>query len=273
MLDYQQEKYLCRGDASVLDQPKAYQKRNRFMYVPVYLSLLLLVIISSACANASSISIDNSDSTFLRPVATKQAHTPTQSVKSITLYLPHQPALARRSIQPPAKKPTPVATSQPTVVLQPTSQPVQSPVTGGAQTASEQQLVQQLFARINQDRANAGLTPLTWNTILAGTAYQHSTLMLQGCGIAHQCAGEAAPCQRIAAAGLNDPACGENIGNAAATPTLWAGVQQIDIDMLNEPAPALHRRNILSTTHHSLGIGIRISSTNQTWITEDFSDL
>lgn len=245
------------------------------MYVPVYLSLLLLVIISSACAGTSPISIGNSDRTFLQSVATEQAHTPTQSIKSMTLSLPHQPALARRSTQPPAPTPPPRAqlTVPPTPVLQPTSPPVQSPVTGGAQTASEQQLVQQLFARINQDRANAGLGPLTWNTILAGTAYQHSTLMLQGCGIAHQCTGEAAPCQRIATAGLNDPACGENIGNAAATPTLWAGVEQIDTDMLNEPAPALHRRNILSTTHHSLGIGIRISSTNQTWITEDFSDL
>ena len=137
----------------------------------------------------------------------------------------------------------------------------------------EQQLVRQLFALINQDRANAGLPPLVWSTILAGTAYQHSILMVDGCGIAHQCAGELAPCQRIANAGLNDPACGENIGNAAATPTLWAGVQQIDVGMLTEPEPAFHRRNILSTTHHAVGIGIRISATNQTWITEDFSNL
>lgn len=189
------------------------------------------------------------------------------SIHSLAINVPQKPGKQVPSVK--GSQPTVQPTQAPTQPLAPTT----SSVTGGAQTAQEQQLVRQLFALINQDRANAGLPPLTWSPILAGTAYNHSTLMVNGCGIAHQCSGEAAPCQRIAAAGINDPACGENIGNNAATPTLWAGLQQIDVSMLNEPEPAFHRRNILSTTHHHIGIGIRISASNQTWMTEDFTDV
>jgi len=199
-----------------------------------------------------------------------QATATSTASQGLTIILPQKPDIHNQIASHPHTTPTPVPTQ--VVIAQPTQLPTGT-VTGGAQTAQEQQLVQQLFALINQDRANVGLPPLAWSPILAGTAYQHSILMVSGCGIAHQCAGEAAPCQRITNAGINDPACGENIGNGAATPTLWAGVQQIDVAMLNEPEPAFHRRNILSTTHHHVGIGIRISATNQTWITEDFTDV
>lgn len=229
----------------------------------LYVSLLCLL---GACATQNT-------TATVQPNQTQHGRqttaTSTPTAQGLTISLPQKPATHAQIASHPHPTPLPPT---PTPVQVVTIQPQTSNVSGGAQTAQEQQLVQQLFALINQDRANADLPPLAWSQILAGTAYQHSILMVNGCGIAHQCAGEAAPCQRIANAGINDPACGENIGNGAATPTLWAGVQQIDVAMLNEPAPAFHRRNILSSTHHHVGIGIRISATNQTWITEDFTD-
>jgi uncharacterized protein YkwD len=237
-----------------------------------YVSLLCLL---GACANQTpTATVSPNHAQQGRPTTA----TSTPAALGLAISLPKKPATHKIASHPhPTPTPAPLATTPtpvPTqIVTVQATQPPTGTVSGGAQTAQEQQLVQQLYALINQDRANVGLPALAWSPILAGTAYQHSVLMVNGCGIAHQCAGEATPCQRIANAGINDPACGENIGNAAATPTLWAGVQQIDVGMLNEPEPAFHRRNILSATHHHVGIGIIISATYQTWITEDFTDV
>src|SRR5574340_498723 len=57
-------------------------------------------------------------------------------------------------------------------------------------TGEEQQLAQQLFKQINQDRAANNLPPLAWEPRLEKSARQHDLVMAKGCGLAHQCPNE-----------------------------------------------------------------------------------
>ena len=67
-------------------------------------------------------------------------------------------------------------------------------------------------------------------------------------------------------------ACGENVGTATY-PTLWAGVQAIDQGMMGEVPPEDgHRKNLLSTDFHQIGIGIIVANNNTVWVTEDFAN-
>ncbi len=67
--------------------------------------------------------------------------------------------------------------------------------------------------------------------------------------------------------------CGENVGYATARPSAWSGLQQIDQSMLNEQPPNDgHRRNLLSSSFHKIGIGVSIDTKGLVWVTEDFTN-
>lgn len=170
---------------------------------------------------------------------------------------------------------TATATPSPAPTAQPTARPTTSTQGGGSTspvTSLEQQLQQQLFALINQDRASQGLSAYTLNSTLNGGALLHSKKM-SSCGMSHQCPGEADPCQRISAEGIAWTSCGENVGYTSANPTDWSGVQKIEQAMLAEQPPDDgHRRNLLSTSFHRIGIGIYIDSGGLVWLTEDFTN-
>jgi uncharacterized protein YkwD len=93
------------------------------------------------------------------------------------------------------------------------------------------------------------------------------------CGLSHACPGEAAPCDRVSAEGITWSTCGENVGYASASPDAWGGVQLIESSMLNEQPPNDgHRRNLLSSSFHRIGIGIYLDSRGYVWVTEDFTN-
>lgn len=170
---------------------------------------------------------------------------------------------------------TATATPSPTPTAQPTARPTPSTQGGGSTipvTSLEQQLQKQLFALINQDRANQGLYAYVLNSTLNGGALLHSKKM-SSCGLSHQCSGEADPCQRISAEGISWTSCGENVGYTSANPTDWSGVKNIEQAMLDEQPPDDgHRRNLLSASFHRVGVGIYIDTSGLVWITEDFAN-
>jgi uncharacterized protein YkwD len=135
----------------------------------------------------------------------------------------------------------------------------------------------QVLALINQARASAGLPALTVTAGLDTSATAHTMKMAGGCGLSHQCPGEAAIGDRETAAGVIWSAAGENIGEGgpvAATPAaiaqMAAGLTQ---SMLNEQPPDDgHRMNILSSTFTHIGIGVYRDSSGTVRMTQDFSN-
>lgn len=172
---------------------------------------------------------------------------------------------------------TATATATPTVAATPTAHPTARPTSpvqsGGASltmTELEKQLQQQLFALINQERADQGLFAYTLNNTMSNGALLHSTRMAS-CGLSHQCPGENSPCQRVSNEGISWTSCGENVGYSSPNPNAWGGVKNIEVSMLNEQPPDDgHRRNLLSTSFHRVGVGIYIDSSGLVWLTEDF---
>lgn len=139
-------------------------------------------------------------------------------------------------------------------------------------TAQENQLAQQLFTVINQDRAAANLPAYTWDANLTKSAMTHNHTMADtSCGLSHECPNEPDPGQRMKNAGASWFTYGENIGYTL--PTSWDRVVAMHKSMLNEQPPNDgHRRNLLSTSFHRLGIGIYIDSSGKCWLTEDFTN-
>jgi uncharacterized protein YkwD len=135
----------------------------------------------------------------------------------------------------------------------------------------------QVLALINQARASAGLPALTITSGLDASAATHNTRMAGGCGLSHQCPGEAAIGDRETAAGVHWTAAGENIGEGGPQADTDAAIAQMAVgltqSMLNEKPPDDgHRQNILSTSYTHIGIAVLRDSSGTVWLTQDFSN-
>ncbi|GHO42853.1 CAP domain-containing protein [Ktedonospora formicarum] len=180
---------------------------------------------------------------------------------------------------PKPRKPTP--TPKPSPPSAPTSVPTQEGGNGGGSTSTptsspSTQLAQQLFALINQDRAANGLPALSWEPKLAVSALRHNQVMMGGCGLSHQCSGEAGLGDRETNAGVSWNYCGENIGTGGPVPSYsaqWNMASGLHRSMMNETPPNDgHRQNLLSRNFHRIGISISIDANNHLWLTEDFAN-
>ena len=136
---------------------------------------------------------------------------------------------------------------------------------------------QQVLALINQARAQAGLPAYTVTAGLDRSSSAHNALMAGGCGLSHQCPGEASLGARETAAGVDWTAAGENIGEGGPEPDTASAIAQMAVgltqDMLNEKPPDDgHRLNILSSTFRHIGITVQQDSSGTVWMTQDFSN-
>lgn len=135
----------------------------------------------------------------------------------------------------------------------------------------------QVLALINQARATAGLPALTVTAGLQASSAAHNQLMASGCGLSHQCSGEASLGARETTAGVIWTAAGENIGEGGPVADTAAAIAQMAVgltqSMLNEQPPDDgHRMNILSSTFTHIGITVYRSSSGTVWLTQDFSN-
>lgn len=137
-------------------------------------------------------------------------------------------------------------------------------------TASDN-LREQLLALINQDRAAQNLPAYIETVPLANAAYKHSVTMTGTCQLKHVCPGEPTSDQRLRNEGVQFNYWGENIGDSSPQPDAWGGLQTIERNMLAEQAPNDgHRKNLLSTTFTTVGLGVVIDDNGYVWVTEDF---
>ncbi len=204
--------------------------------------------------------------------AQRSSQTPSQPLNSDGLQVIQQRPSPTPTLSLPMQVTTP--TPRPTVPSSPTGG---IPSTGSGyapygppppMTSEEIQLMQQLFALINQNRASIGLYPFIWNSTLEGGARLHSWNMVH-CGFSHTCPNGVDQCTRIAQEGFTFTDCGENIGLAGPYPNAWAGVYSVQESMWNEPPSGWHRIHLTSTTLHRIGVGVYVASNGWVWFTED----
>ena len=146
-----------------------------------------------------------------------------------------------------------------------------------AATAASATAADQVLALINQARAAAGLPALTVTAGLRASSAAHNMLMAGGCGLSHQCPGEASLGPRETAAGVIWTAAGENIGDGGPVADTAAAIAQMAVgltqSMINEQPPNDgHRMNILSSTFTHIGIAVYRDSSGIVWLTQDFSN-
>ena len=222
---------------------------NRKLWYAVCLGLMLLL---AACGAGQSIPG--------QPILGDSLRAETRPSSTAGLTIPRQTL-------PPTPIPGPSHGTTPTTG--PSS--VSGPMPYGpppAMTSAEMQYTQQLFALINHDRAVRGLYPFAWNATLAAGARLHSWNMYY-CGFSHTCPDGLPQCTRIANEGFTFTDCGENIGMAGPTNTLWNYIYQVQESMMNEGPTGWHFIHLTSTTLHRIGVGIYVDSSNRAWFTED----
>ena len=135
----------------------------------------------------------------------------------------------------------------------------------------------QVLALINHARAAAGLPALTVTAGLQASSAAHNQLMASGCGLSHQCSGEASLGARETTAGVIWTAAGENIGDGGPVADTATAIAQMAVSltqsMLNEQPPDDgHRMNILSSSFTHVGIAVYRASSGTVWLTQDFSN-
>ena len=122
-----------------------------------------------------------------------------------------------------------------------------------------------MLALINDERAEAGLSPLRMITLLNQAAEDHSSWMLENDSFSHEGADDTSPSDRMAGAGY--PFEGrtmalENIGwqSARGLDGHADDVAQIHASLMDSPG---HRANILNPDVQDIGIGIEIFRVNK----------
>jgi uncharacterized protein YkwD len=172
--------------------------------------------------------------------------------------------------------PTSSATSRATASASHKASPTPTPSKRPAPPAGGT-VIDQLLAQINDLRAQHGLPPYTLLAGLDASAHAHNVRMMAGCGLSHQCPGEASLGDRISAQGVHWSTCGENIGwsgpHPNTTSAILAAAEALTQSMYDEQPPNDgHRLNLLSSSFHHVGIDVQRDSSGNVWLTQDFSN-
>ncbi|MBS2552248.1 sigma-70 family RNA polymerase sigma factor [Catenulispora sp. NL8] len=211
---------------------------------------------SSSADSVSSSSVASSS----RPGSAKPTSSPTKS-----------------SMKPPAQSSASSSLSQSSDSA-PASAPSTTPSSASsAGSSSQADPADQVLAVINQARAGQGLPPLTRSSGLDKSAAAHTSTMASGCGLSHQCPGEPGLGDRETAAGVSWTSAGENIGDGGPVSNTNAAIASMAVGLTNsmlaeQPPNDGHRKNILSSGFHHIGISVFRDSSGTVWMTQDFSD-
>jgi uncharacterized protein YkwD len=143
-----------------------------------------------------------------------------------------------------------------------------------APVSSSSSVISQVLAHINAARADAGLKALQLSTALSKASSLHNSLMINGCGLSHQCSGESGIGDRFSAQGVKWSSAGENIGygsSGSSTADIAKAANGLTDSMLAEKAPNDgHRKNLLNTGYTTIGLSVVRDSKGVTWMVQDF---
>jgi uncharacterized protein YkwD len=194
------------------------------------------------------------------PVAVTSPSTPPAVV-------PRPPAPAATTT-PPRPKPTTKSPS-PKATTRATKAPKKV-----AAESTDDSVLGQVVAHINAARAAAGLSPLTLDSKLSKASALHNQLMINGCGLEHQCPGEGGIGDRFSAQGVSWTSAGENIGfgsSGSSDADIIKAANGLTDSMLAEKPPNDgHRKNLLNTGYKKIGLSVVRDSKGITWMTQDF---
>ncbi|MDT4995360.1 MAG: hypothetical protein QOH97_5252 [Actinoplanes sp.] len=189
----------------------------------------------------------------------------------------HHPRPTGSAPTPPSTPPTPIPPKTPPTQLPDppkTIPPTTKPTTQAPTSPPLTSVIDQVLAHINIARTANGLQPLTLSANLSNASVAHNNLMINGCGLSHQCPGEASLGDRFTAAGASWTSAGENIGlgsSGASDAQIVAAANGLTDSMLAEQPPNDgHRRNLLNTGYKKIGLAVARDSKGVTWMTQDF---
>lgn len=126
---------------------------------------------------------------------------------------------------------------------------------------SEKNFEAQVVSLVNQERAKAGLQPLTHNWELSRVARYKSMDMRDRGYFSHTSPTYGSPFTMIKNFGINYSAAGENIAQGQATP------QAVVNAWMNSSG---HRANILSTNYTEIGVGYAAGGSGKHYWTQMF---
>ncbi|QHT59985.1 SCP-like extracellular [Paenibacillus lycopersici] len=132
----------------------------------------------------------------------------------------------------------------------------------GAGTAANSDFANQILAKVNAERAKAGVQALTLNAALNKVAQAKSADMRDKGYFDHQSPTYGSPFDMMKSFGVNYSYAGENIA---------AGQQSVDAVMtawMNSPG---HRQNILSANYTQLGVGYAQGGSMSPYWTQEFT--
>jgi uncharacterized protein YkwD len=177
--------------------------------------------------------------------------------------------------KPISSSPVPTPTPTPTRAPAPAPSPVMS--TSAPTGTTSGSAASQVLAVINQARAQAGLPAYTVSSGLDTSSQRHTAVMASGCGLSHQCPGEAALGDRLTAAGVHWTSAGENIGEGGPEADTTADIAKMAVGLTQsmlaeQPPDDGHRLNILSSSFRHIGIDVFRDSKGTVWMTQDFSN-
>jgi RNA polymerase sigma factor (sigma-70 family) len=203
--------------------------------------------------------------------------TTTQSAPG-TVVLPSvsaSPSRSSTSAKPSASATTHAAAPSTSAAKRTSAAPATSSAANTGSNSSD--AAQQVLDVINQAREQAGLKPYTMSSNLISSASGHNTRMEDGCGLSHQCSGEAALGDRETAAGVHWTAAGENIGEGGPVSDTQSAIAQMAVSLTNsmlaeKPPNDGHRQNILSSSFTEVGIAVTRDGSGTVWMTQDFAN-
>ncbi len=175
----------------------------------------------------------------------------------------------------PTDSPTPTDSPSPTTSPTAAPPPSTTPPTTAPPTAPPgNSVIDQALTHINAARTGAGLSTLALSAALSSASEAHNALMVGGCGLSHQCPGEAGLGDRFTAAGVPWTSAGENIGQGNASDTTASIVAAAngltDLMLAEQPPNDGHRKNLLNPAFKHIGLAVARGSDGRVWFTQDF---
>ncbi|MFF5294901.1 CAP domain-containing protein [Paractinoplanes globisporus] len=173
----------------------------------------------------------------------------------------------------PSATPTPKKTTTSPKPRKTTTAPKKTKTTAPVPSTGDN-VLDAVLQHINAARADEGLAALTLDTKLSKASALHTQLMINGCGLEHECPGEKGLGDRFSAQGVNWSSAGENIGfgsSGSSEAAIIRAANGLTDSMLAEKPPNDgHRKNLLNTGFKRIGLSIVRDSKGITWMTQDF---
>lgn len=183
-----------------------------------------------------------------------------------------EPVVEQPTTEPTTKPTTQPSTGQDTSTKTPvTEAPVvpETPVVPEAPVVNEKfmaQVEQAIFNKVNEERAKAGVAPLTYNKTMEKYARIKSQDMGDKNYFSHQDLSGNLITTKMKADGVSYRAWGENIAYIGGVSDPTALANQFMTNWMNSEG---HRKNILSTNFESIGVGV-YKAGNRVYATQEF---